>query len=171
MSEEKNGYVPVYKDFSGVLRKYYVLFFTTDRIIVVRTITRKTKGYGNFAPNPTNFQLIDSVSSRATFEEICELSPEELLEADKDNFIIPNETIEGILLKKDWILINLLGSYGEIKIHTSTGDEYKFIFNLEFHLPDVSGDDEKEQKIIFNEKFENYIEFIENSFPIVENKL
>ncbi|HMK54566.1 MAG TPA: hypothetical protein VK444_07270, partial [Methanobacteriaceae archaeon] len=133
MSEEKKGYVPIYKDFSGVLRKYYVLFFTTDRIIAVRTFTRKT-GIGKFAATLKNFQLQDSVTSRTIFEEIRELSPEELLGVDKDNFVILNKTIDSIILKKNWILFNLYGSYGEIKIQTLTGDKHKFLFNPEFHL-------------------------------------
>ncbi|WP_321421754.1 hypothetical protein [uncultured Methanobacterium sp.] len=176
MSEEKKGYVPVYKDednfFSPVLRKYYVLFFTTDRIIVARTLTRKPPGIGLFAATQKNYLLQDSATSRATFEKIHELSPEELLKADKENFVIPNKMIDDIILKKNWILFNLERSYGEIKIHISTGDEHKFRFNPEFNLPDISEEDKKEQKIILNEKFENYVEFIENSFSDrLENKL
>lgn len=164
MSEEKEGYMPVYKDktkiFRGNFRNYYVLFVTTNRIIATKTFLRITQGKYS---HPRLSLSQDSIEARANFEKIRELSPEELLGSDQDNFAIPKETIDRIVFKKT------RGHDDEIKIHTSTGDKYKFSFNPEFHLPDVSGEDKKEQ---LDDKFENYIKFIENYFPdIVENRL
>jgi len=163
MLEEKEGYMPVYQDkfkiFRSQWRDYYVLFVTTNRIIATRTFKRVKRGRYEHA---RVYLSQDSIESRANFEKIRELSPEELLKTDEDNFAIPKETIDRIVFKKT------RGHDNEMQIHT-TSDKYKFSFNPEFHLPDVSEEYKKEQ---LDDKFENYIKFIEAHFPgIVENEL
>ena len=167
MSEKVEGYIPVYKDktklFRGNFRYYYTLFVTTDRIIGTRTFTRVSRGKYQ---HPRMYLSKDSIQARTYYDKIHELSPEELLKTDKDNFEIPIEIIDGIVFNKT------RGHDNEIKIHTSKGDEHKYSFNPDFLLPDISEEDKKENKNILNEKYENYLEFIENSFPnMVENKL
>ena len=167
MSEKVEGYIPVYKDktklFRGNFRYYYTLFVTTNRIIGTKTFTRISRGKYQ---HPRMYLSKDSVTARAYFEKINELSPEELLVTDEDNFVIPRELIDRIILKKT------RGHDNEIKIHTTKSDEHKFSFNPEFLLPDVQVEDKKEQENMLKDKFDNYLKFIENSFPdIVENKL
>ena len=101
--------------------KSYFLFFTPSRVIAAR-------GGGTFGSNFARYSgsmiggLISALKEKEIGEELAQLSPDEILVGDKDNFEIPYGDITKVEVKNP----GFLSSVGSVIIHTG---KKKYQFN------------------------------------------
>ncbi len=120
---------------------YESLYFASDKVIVARTATGARAGYG------VGNAVTGYYSARAQEENMENLTAEEVLSSDANNFAIPYSQVESVELKK---------FLGAVKIEmTAKGEKYKWSVRAIPHKEKVSlADVEKILRPIFGEKFE-----------------
>ncbi len=94
------------------LQLYETLYFSSDKLIVSRTATGSRADYG--AINA----VTGYYTAKAQEETMENLSPEEILSSDENNFALPYNQIDAVILKK------FLGAV-QVTIR-SNGEKYKW---------------------------------------------